>query len=224
VWSRHAAAGVETVVLVQGTLSIRVDHGVPSGHLLVVLPDGVLEDVGTTFSVTASLTQTTHVAVEEGTVVLRLRDAAPMVLDAGTSRFFSPRAPHFTASAPSGAPTAPAPPAVPAASAARRPPLASAAGSTHPSPPPASAGDEVGTAFRAAVTALDAGDATGAAALFAAFVSAHPHDVRSEDAAYLRVIALQRAGQKLELARAARDYVARYPHGFRAAEVEALTR
>jgi TolA-binding protein len=78
--------------------------------------------------------------------------------------------------------------------------------------------------FRAAVGALEAGDNAVAAARFAAFLAAYPGDSRAEDAAYLRVIALQRLGNAVRVREAARQYLHRYPRGFRRAEVEALTR
>jgi hypothetical protein len=221
-WSRHTGAGVETVTLVHGTLSIRVDHALSPPRLLIVLPDGVLEDLGTTFSVTASSSQTTHVAVEDGTILLRLRDTAPIVLHAGESRLFPPELPRSTAASSPPAPARARSPVAPKGAAAR--PSALPAVAAGPSALPAAADDDAGTAFRTAVTALDSGDASRAAALFAAFTGQYPRDGRGEDAAYLRVIALQRAGRTTELKRAARDYVTRYPNGFRRAEVEGLGR
>jgi hypothetical protein len=74
------------------------------------------------------------------------------------------------------------------------------------------------------MAALDRGDDRGAAAGFARFVAAHPGDARAEDAAYLRVVALQRSGDDAEMKGAALDYLRRYPGGFRKMEVEALAR
>jgi TolA-binding protein len=78
--------------------------------------------------------------------------------------------------------------------------------------------------FRAAVALLDAGANRDAAAAFARFVANHPHDERAEDAAYLRVLALQRCGAAAdgEMRRAAREYLRLYPAGFRRGEVEKL--
>ena len=73
------------------------------------------------------------------------------------------------------------------------------------------------------MAALDRGDNSQAAALFNAFVVAHPRDSRAEDALYLRVIALQRTGNSSATERAANDYLRRYPHGFRTAEIESLS-
>jgi TolA-binding protein len=71
--------------------------------------------------------------------------------------------------------------------------------------------------------ALNGGDSARAAALFSAFISAYPRDSRGEDAAYLRVLALQRAGNSSAMKQAAADYLSRYPRGFRRAEVEQLS-
>jgi hypothetical protein len=84
--------------------------------------------------------------------------------------------------------------------------------------------DEVDPAieFRAAVAVLDAGANRDAAAAFARFLATHARDPRAEDAAYLRVIALQRCGADDEMKRAAQEYLRLYPGGFRHAEMEKL--
>jgi ferric-dicitrate binding protein FerR (iron transport regulator) len=58
-------------------LWIHVADGPDKRPLLVKLPDGELEDVGTTFSVLAENRRTARVSVEEGRVVLRLRRKQP---------------------------------------------------------------------------------------------------------------------------------------------------
>jgi TolA-binding protein len=68
------------------------------------------------------------------------------------------------------------------------------------------------------------GDNARAAAHFGTFLIEHPRDARAEDAAYLRVLALQRAGNSSAVKQAASEYLNRYPHGFRRAEVEPLAR
>jgi hypothetical protein len=73
--------------------------------------------------------------------------------------------------------------------------------------------------FRAAVTLLDGGANREEAAAFARFMTKHPGDPRTEDAAYLRVIALQRCGARDEMNGAAQDYLRLYPAGFRHAEI-----
>ena len=74
------------------------------------------------------------------------------------------------------------------------------------------------------MAALDGGDDHGAAARFAGFLGRHPRDPRAEDAAYLRVIALQRSGDDGGMKAAGAEYLRRYPAGFRRAEMESLVR
>jgi TolA-binding protein len=214
-WSRHVEGSVEKVVLVQGALSIRVEDSPAKRRLLVVLPDGELEDIGTTFTVSAEAGRTTRVSVESGSVVLRLRGKSLVALGAGQTWVPEPPAP------PEAQPTSeaePPPPAEPSESIARLPrserahtPVATAL----PEPP-------ASLDFRAAMALLDAGHHRKAAARFAAFVSQHAGDARVEDATYLRVIALQRAGDTAAMQGAAREYLRRHPNGFRRAEVAAL--
>ena len=78
--------------------------------------------------------------------------------------------------------------------------------------------------FRAALAALNAGNSREAATAFASFLAKHPRDPRAEDAAYLRIIALQRSGDSSAMKDAALAYLRRYPKGFRRAEVEVLSR
>jgi TolA-binding protein len=67
------------------------------------------------------------------------------------------------------------------------------------------------------------GDNSQAATMFGSFIHKYPHDPRAEDAAYSRVIALQRCGDIGRMKDAAREYLQRYPSGFRRREVEPLS-
>ena len=82
-WSEGMDGDREIVTLEHGALSIRVDHATNGRKLVVVLPDGELEDTGTTFTVSADNGRTMRVAVQEGSVVLRLRGQPPVALGAG---------------------------------------------------------------------------------------------------------------------------------------------
>ena len=113
-WSRSLEGELERITLENGTLAIQVDHSASLRKLLVVLPDGELEDIGTTFSVTASAGHTTQVSVQDGQVVLRLGGAPPRSLGAGDAWTSMPASPVIvTASAEarpaSAPPTRPAP-------------------------------------------------------------------------------------------------------------------
>jgi TolA-binding protein len=231
VWSKRTEANRENVVLERGALWIHVAHGPGEAPLLVVLPDGELEDTGTTFTVSAEDGRTTRVAVEEGSVVLRLRGRPPVTLGAGESWQAEARpaasvSPSVSPSALVGAPASEAPSvpsAIPVATPSLSPPPARSTPPTRSPEPSASAGAPDPSAdFRAAMALLNRGDNARAAVAFAELTARHPQDPRAEDAAYLRVIAFQRDGAEAAMKEAAREYLRRYPTGFRRAEVEAL--
>jgi hypothetical protein len=231
-WSRRAENKLETITLETGTLSIRVDHQLPDRRLLVLLPDGELEDIGTTFSVTAAAGHTTQVTVQDGSVVLRLRDAPALTLRAGDSWIPAPAlGPTPSAAREAPAPTLlrapsakPAPSAVgPSRTSAVRAPAVPRVADP-PSVADAANRPDPAADFRVAMSSFTGGDNSRAASLFAAFLNQHPRDSRAEDAAYLRVLALQRAGNLNGMKQAAAEYLKRYPHGFRQAEVEPLSR
>jgi TolA-binding protein len=73
--------------------------------------------------------------------------------------------------------------------------------------------------FRAAIDLLEAGQNLEAAAAFARFSARHPRDARAEDAAYLRVLALVRAGARADAESAALRYLHDHPAGLRRVEV-----
>jgi FecR-like protein len=214
VWSEHLEGDRERVVLERGALWIHVDHSSGEGRVVVALPDGELEDMGTTFGVSAEDGHTTRVAVQEGHVVLRLRGRPLVTIDAGQT--WIPEVPAPAACASAAPPAGPAPTARPAPAASSAP--------LRPSAPLASvrAPDPLGD-FRAAMAALDVGDNHQAASGFASFLERHPGDPRAEDAAYLRVVALQRCGDAAGMKEAALEYLRRYPAGFRHAEVDGLS-
>lgn len=220
-WSRQVDEHVERVFLSEGTLHIHRAHGASAPRLLVILPDGELEDIGTTFTVSARAGRTTHVAVEEGRVVLRLRDRAPVMLARGGTFTAPALAPAASVQRPFAEPDASASPRATAPPVAKSRALA-AASSRVGSAPAGEPDESAAREFRAATAALDAGDNGAAAAAFARFIARYGRDARAEDAAYLRVIALQRSGNVGATRSAASEYLRRYPKGFRRAEIEAL--
>lgn len=219
VWTERRAGAKQEIHLDDGTLELRLDHA----DAVVVTPDGEIEDVGTAFSVTVAKGRTERVDVLEGSVIVRLVGRAPFDLRAGAA---------WTAERPvaSSAPVAIAMPAdrpTPREPSARQrvpSPSAVAIAVATPSAPPASAADDA-TAheFAAAMKTMADGRLVEAATLFQAFERAHAGEAKAEDAAYLRVVALDRAGRRNAARIAAREYVAHHPNGFRRKEVEALT-
>ena len=83
VWSRRTADRRDIVVLERGELRIQVTHAEGKPPLLVLLPDGELEDTGTIFSVTVEAGHTARVAVIEGSVTLRIRSQPVVEIRAG---------------------------------------------------------------------------------------------------------------------------------------------
>ena len=212
-WSERIEGSREVITLERGTLRIHVDHGAGMRRLLVLLPDGELEDTGTTFTVMAVDGRTTRVNVEEGRVVLRLRGSQSVTVGRGET--WGPTAPAPSASLSDD----PTPVSEPASSAPQS--TSSRATSSFAK---IATGLDASVDFRDAMAALDRGDNHESAAGFARFLSNHPSDPRAEDAAYLRVIALQRSGDRRGMRAAALAYLRRYPTGFRRAEVEPLSR
>lgn len=217
VWSTEAHGTEETVKLESGSLRIHVDHARAHTHLVVAVPDGELEDIGTTFNVNVEGGRTTRVSVDEGRVLVRLRGLPARTLNAGETWLPSP----LPATAAGG-------------------PLASAPAEPPQAPPPRSASSDANAGFaraaphasvespaadfRAAMAALARGDNRQAEAMLGAFLQKHPRDAHAEDAAYSQVIALQRCGDGARMQQAAAQYLARYPAGFRREEVAALAR
>jgi hypothetical protein len=221
VWSERTEGNFEQIRLEHGSLWIHVDHASDRRHrLIVVLPDGELEDTGTTFMVTAEDGRTTRVAVEDGSITLRVRGQWAVSLGAGETWTPGAQPVASASAAPSGAPTAigyvatprtgtPVP--VPASGPPSRAPAAAAS----------AAALDPAMEFRAAMAAFDTGDNRSAAASFARFLDGHPSDPQAEDAAYLRVIALERCGDRDAMSVAGQEYLRRFPAGFRRAEVKA---
>lgn len=161
-WSRRMSADdVEHIEVSEGRVRVDVLHVVPgtATRVSIIVPDGKIEDVGTTFHVTVEGAHTRHVTVDEGKVVLRLRGRDPVTIEAGGSWSL-----------------APAPP-----SSAHTPHVASVA--------------------------------TSSDVLVAA-----------EDAAYMEVLRLLRAQRSDEARTAARDYLRRFPNGFRREEMGVVAR
>jgi hypothetical protein len=216
VWSKRIGnADRQEITLERGVLRIHVEHAPGSGGVVVRLPDGELEDVGTTFSVSVEGMHTTRVEVEEGEVALRLHGRPSVEIEAGN--VWIPEAPAVIE------PAIPAPASQVEAPRERdRSAFRSSTRSVRFREAPAVATPDPLVDFRTASEALRAGDNRHAAAAFTRFLADHPRDPMAEDAAYLRVIALQRMGAEDDMRRAAEAYLERFPSGFRHAEVQRL--
>ena len=205
-WSRAEEGPTTRLKLDDGELDIHVKHHGEAHGLLVKLPDGELEDIGTTFRVRVSEARTISIVVREGAIVFRRDGAGPLLLGAGES---------WTPDGPSVA----APPSTTASA------DTDAVVSPRVSPAPWTAAPQPADAekdFRLGVDMLSAGNAAQAAGAFRHYLSHGSAPERTEDATYLLVLALHRSGDDAGAQAAARDYLSRYPHGLRRREVELL--
>ena len=215
VWSKYVVGDREKIILEQGDLWVHVDHSFKQHKLVMTLPDGELEDIGTTFDVSAERDHTTRVAVREGRVLLRLHGRPSLTIGAGET--WTPRDPVPPART-EPVPPDPVPPARQPASFVPNAPLLRSSSSD------SARSLDISAEFRAAMDALGRGDNCDAARMFEIFLVKHSRDPRAEDAAYSRVIALERCGDSRTMKQAAEEYLLRYPAGFRRAEVERLSR
>jgi ferric-dicitrate binding protein FerR (iron transport regulator) len=81
-FDQQRRAGLDSVTLHEGTLSIDFDRG-PHADLLVRVPDGEIRDLGTVFRVTVSAGHTVEISVQEGAVVFRRPGEADVIVLAG---------------------------------------------------------------------------------------------------------------------------------------------
>jgi len=77
-------------------------------------------------------------------------------------------------------------------------------------------------AFAEGMRLIARGDYAAGADKLDAYQHENPSDARAEDAAYLSVLALQRAGRREAAVAAARRYLQQYPKGYRRGEVQAI--
>ncbi len=82
-WTQRSDGEIDRIDLKDGTLRLRVKKARGGNRLVVHVPDGEIEDVGTTFHVVVSDGRTERVAVDEGRVVLYLLNRAPITLSSG---------------------------------------------------------------------------------------------------------------------------------------------
>jgi hypothetical protein len=179
-WSRRVSEGTERIELMEGRFHLRIrDHG-PETHVVVDVPDGRIEDLGTIFDVVVSEARTTRVVVEEGSVILYLSGAPATLLTTG----------HLWESA--------------AGMTAARVPMSDRR--LNDAPPPSSSARTSGPRSKHHLDSAPLGRS----------------DLQAEDNAYLNAIRLLRANRRSEARSAARDYLQKFPNGFRREEMGAI--
>jgi hypothetical protein len=217
-WVRHDLDDEVRIHLNEGTMELRVVHGVYNKRVVFTIPDGEILDLGTVFSVSVVHQQTQSVAVSEGRVAVRLKGHRTILLETGETwnREASHRSTKRIAQKPrasvsrSGAAHGPNPEPMPET------PAANGSGANpSPSCPRRALWDAAMEDFQANRYEL-------AADSFALFAASCTSDRRSEDATYLRMIALARAGQADAARAAAHGYLDKFPDGFRRRESQHL--
>jgi TolA-binding protein len=244
-WSTHREGVTEIIVLEDGHLEIQSTGSQGEEHRLVVrVPDGEIEDVGTRFTVLVSSGQTESIEVSEGLVVFRLHGEPDRQVRAGEHWVRLMQVGSKDRPSQSEAEVASAQP-LPAVGLAPGPrarvkPASSEHAAARASPrsaddsptraktvAPSNRGIDAATlaagqAFAGAIAAFRQAQFAQAASAFERFSRDFPSDPRSEDATFLRAVAQARTGDAEGAARMAREYLARYPRGLRRAEAERL--
>lgn len=191
-WSAHDEGEVRHISLRDGELAVWVDRPAGGKRVLVHVPDGEIEDLGTVFHVAVEGGQTRRVRVDEGAILLRLRGEPERRVAAGETwearRAIPPAAARAVVESPP-------PPLPPDAGVSTRGAL--------PSPAPMASPTRKGATPAPQREPTDLPDAADA-----------------EDHAYVEVVRLLRTGRTAEAKAAARDYVHRFPNGFRRTEIE----
>ena len=212
-FARATDGSTEIVTLESGAIDLSVRHLGAGERFFVKTGDAEVEVRGTVFRVQAADNRLESVAVVEGKVEVRFRGRA--VLLTADERWDRP------ADAPPLSPKA-----VPVAARAATvgsPRFATTAKRGEVSPRPASsAKPPVEDSFVEAMGMMERGDYGAASAHLEAFSTSNVGDDRAEDAAFLVILALQRAGRGAEAGAAAKRYLGTYPAGYRRTEAHAI--
>jgi TolA-binding protein len=210
---RARVGTVERVELDDGTIDLHVRPLLAEERFLVATGDAEVEVRGTAFRVEARQRRLASVAVSEGKVEVRYAGAT-MLLRAGESWSLAQDAPAAAAETEGSRASSAS-----AKGARSRDDAASGTPGVAKSARGAGASSK---AFAEGMRMIERGDYAAGADKLDAYRRANPQDARAEDAAYIAVIALQRAGRKDDAAAAAKRYLRDFPNGYRRAEVQAI--
>lgn len=200
-FERRTEGDIERVTLLDGTARFSVSQEGAGPHKLVVkVPDGEVEDIGTTFHVTVREGRTVRVAVDEGRVVVHTTESGPhgRIVSAGEVWDAEPVETAKSATGPSTSANSPS------AAPSTAKPTAEAVLHERPKAPASSAKTEPSSAPNKAAPA------------------SVPSSSAGEDTAYLTVVRLLREGRRDEAKAAARRYVVLYPGGLRRKEMDVV--
>ncbi len=226
----------ERVELDDGAIDLEVRRLGQGERFLVATGDAEVEVRGTVFHVEAHQRHIAVVTVSEGKVEVRYAGSVTLL---GPGSEWSPFSPDGASAIPPDAipgehDSPPLRALVPGSTAGRAaatikaeaPPAVSprtdaphdGAAAEEPRSKPRAPGED----FAEGMRLIERGDYAAGADKLDAYQHQNPADARAEDAAYLTIIAFQRAGRRDAALAAARSYLQRYPRGYRRAEVESL--
>ena len=194
-WRIDSDPNQDRVELSEGVATFDV-HPHPGRRVIIVLPDGQLEDLGTTFEVAVNAGHTERIVVSRGRVLVRLGARPEFSLQIG-ERW---QLPSVSAASPPPRADLPSPVAPVNQASARLVPRRSTAVATHP--------EEASVASFADPRPVPANPA-----------SAERAAKRAEDAAYLNILSLLRGQQFAAAREQAKRYLLDFPNGFRRVEV-----
>jgi hypothetical protein len=223
-FTRVESDGVDRVELEEGVVDLRVRPLVGRERFLVATKDAEVEVRGTAFRVEAHAWRLRLVSVSEGKVEVRYAGALTML---GPGEEFSAGAEGPTGdakesswtSATEGSAVARASASATARATASRAQAAAARGR------PETSGEGDGAkAFAEGMRLVGRGDYAAGAERLEAYRRTHPSDARAEDAAYMAILALQRAGRREDASAAAKRYLQDFPNGYRRGEVQSIAR
>jgi hypothetical protein len=205
-WSEHTDRELDRVDLEQGAVSFTV-HPHNGRRVVVQLPDGELEDMGTVFEVRVAGQRTEQISVSEGRVAIRLHGQPDFSLGAGDT--WQPESAAQTASVASE----PNRDSTPLRSSDRAP---AAAVGVNAAPSSNTNTDAALPRPRAVSNAPPTPSTERSAEREAA---PDTRLARAEDDAYLHIVELLRQGKYTDARVEAKSYLLRFPNGFRRVEV-----
>ncbi|MEP7125253.1 MAG: FecR domain-containing protein [Byssovorax sp.] len=202
-FTRGEVDGADVVALSDGGVSFSVRHLAAGERFIVKTSDAEVEVRGTVFRVEAASERLQRVSVIEGQVEVRFGGVVyPLSAGELWSRPVESPVPV---------------PAASVAVATKRKKTAAIPAASAEANHDDSSGD-----LAEGVGLIRRGDYGAAADRLDAFSKSHPDDERAEDASFLVIVAMQRAGRHAEASAAAARYIARHPSGYRRAEAEAV--
>lgn len=214
---RVGTADDEIIRLTEGLIHLEVSPLAPGERCRVLVGDGEVEVRGTGFEVEAHHDRLARVRVTHGRVEVHA-GATMVVLFAGDH--WEPTVRTAVTVTPRTTDEAPLPPGPAPVRRHRR--AAVVSGPPAPAPALASPVPSAEAQFRAAWSALTAGDAATAARTFEVAGRLDPAGPLAEDSAYWRAIALQRAGDHAGARKAFEQLLAEFPRSARAGEASVM--